>query len=73
MPLGYDLNCKSVTLTTTPIANFALNVKDAAGTSLSNKTFGVALANVGSCTGTALTYKFEYNDPSAGYTTNPFT
>lgn len=41
MPSGYNLACKSVTLTPNPIANFALDVKDAAGSALSDKTFTV--------------------------------
>jgi hypothetical protein len=74
MPSGYVLICKDVTFTSTPIANFALSVKDAAGTAASDKTFGVTRSDATACTGTTYTYTFEYLDPSAGYTTtNPYS
>lgn len=73
MPLGYVLICKDVTFTTTPIANFALNVKDAVGTASSDKTFGVTRSDATACSGTTYTYKIEFNDSSAGYTTNPYS
>lgn len=73
MPTGYSLSCKDITFTTTPIANFALNCKHAAGTAASDKTFVVTRSVDAGCAGTTYTYAFEYNDPSAGYTTNPYS
>lgn len=74
MPFGYVLACRDATFGTTPIANFALTVKNTVGTALSNKTFGVSRSDsISACTGTSYTFTLEFNDPSAGYTTNPYS
>lgn len=56
-PTPYDVDCAAISLSSTPIADFTLNVVNAAGTSASDKQFVVTNAAVAGCTN-GLTWAF---------------
>jgi hypothetical protein len=70
-PSPYDFDCKLISLTTTPISDFSLNVKHLTGAVANDKTFIVTNSALAGCTN-GLTWVLEFNDPSKGYTTNPY-
>jgi hypothetical protein len=71
-PSAYVKACSTIALTSTAIADFSLDVLNAAGSSASDKTFTVSNAAVTDCTD-GLTFVLEFNDPARGFISNPYS
>jgi hypothetical protein len=74
-PASYIHACSTVSLTSTAISDFSLDVLDAAGTAASDKTFAVTTSPTTAPSGCTygLTFAMLFNDPAHGYIANPYS